>query len=79
VNTQIVGTPEEGREQVRRLKAAGADFVKAYDLLSAETFAAIAEEAKAQGCPSPDTCHSLSRRPKCQTQAIAHWSMLLGW
>jgi hypothetical protein len=51
VNTQIVGTPEEGREQVRRLKAAGADFVKAYDLLSAETFAAIAEEAKAQGLP----------------------------
>ena len=51
VNTQIVRTPEERREQVRRLKAAGADFVKAYDLLSAETFAAIAEEAKAQGLP----------------------------
>ena len=51
VNTQIVRTPQEGREQVRRLKAAGADFVKAYDLLSAETFAAIAEEAKAQGLP----------------------------
>lgn len=51
VNTQVVKTPEEGREQVRRLKAAGADFVKAYDLLGAETFAAIAEEAKAQGMP----------------------------
>jgi imidazolonepropionase-like amidohydrolase len=51
VNTQIVKTPEEGREQVRRLKAAGADFVKAYDLLPAETFAAIADEARAQRLP----------------------------
>jgi amidohydrolase family protein len=36
---------------VRRPKAAGADFVEAYDLLSAETVAAIAEEAKTQGWP----------------------------
>jgi imidazolonepropionase-like amidohydrolase len=44
----IINDPEEGRQTVRRLKREGADFVKVYDLLSRESFFAIADEAKAQ-------------------------------
>jgi imidazolonepropionase-like amidohydrolase len=44
----VINDPEEGRQTVRRLKREGADFVKVYDLLSRESFAAIADEAKAQ-------------------------------
>jgi len=44
----IINDPEEGRQIVRRLKREGADFVKVYDLLSRESFFAIAGEAKAQ-------------------------------
>jgi Amidohydrolase family len=45
----IINNPEEGRETVRRLKHEGADFVKVYDLLSRESFLAIAGQAKAEG------------------------------
>jgi imidazolonepropionase-like amidohydrolase len=42
---------ESGRAAVLAAKAAGADFVKVYSLLSPEAFRAIAEECKAQGLP----------------------------
>ena len=44
----IINDPEEGRQTIRRLKREGADFVKVYDLLSRDSFFAIADEAKAQ-------------------------------
>lgn len=46
-----VNNPEEGRQAVRRVKSDGADFVKVYNLLSRESYFAIAAEAKAQGLP----------------------------
>jgi len=48
---QHISNPEEGRQAVRRVKSEGADFVKVYNLLSRESFFAIAAEAKAQGLP----------------------------
>lgn len=48
----IVRTPDEGRDFVRALKAAGnIDFVKIYSNLSREVYFAIADEAKKQGIP----------------------------
>jgi imidazolonepropionase-like amidohydrolase len=44
-----IANAEEGRQTVRRLKSEGADFVKVYDLLSRDSFFAIADEAKLQG------------------------------
>lgn len=46
-----VGTPEEARQAVDSLKAAGVDFIKVYNLLSRETYFAIAAEAKKQRLP----------------------------
>lgn len=45
----VVRTPEEARAIVRLAKANGYSFIKVYTNLSAEAFAALAEEAKAQG------------------------------
>jgi imidazolonepropionase-like amidohydrolase len=50
-NTDTVATPEEARRMVRRIKAAGVDFVKVYDKLGREEYFAIADEAKKQGLP----------------------------
>jgi imidazolonepropionase-like amidohydrolase len=48
----IVRTPEEARDFVRTLKAAGnIDFVKTYSSLSREAYFAIADKAKKQGLP----------------------------
>jgi imidazolonepropionase-like amidohydrolase len=47
----IVRTPDDGRAAVRRLKEAGADFVKVYDLIQRDTFLAMIDEAKSQGLP----------------------------
>src|SRR5712692_4250075 len=48
----IVRTPEEARDFVRTLKAAGnIAFVKTYSSLSREAYFAIADEAKKQGLP----------------------------
>jgi len=48
----IVRTPDEARDFVRELKAAGdIDFVKTYSSLSRESYFAIADEAKKQGLP----------------------------
>lgn len=49
--SHVATTPEEGRQLVRQLKAAGAEFIKPYDGLSKETYIAIAEEAKTVGLP----------------------------
>jgi len=46
-----VSTPEETRQLVREVKAAGVDFVKTYSSLSRETYFAIADEATRQGIP----------------------------
>lgn len=46
-----VGTPAEARQAVASLKEAGVDFIKVYNLLSRETYAAIAAEAKRRGLP----------------------------
>lgn len=45
----VVRTPEEARAIVRLAKANGYSFIKVYTNLSAEAFAALAAEAKAQG------------------------------
>ncbi|MGH9795589.1 MAG: amidohydrolase family protein [Candidatus Acidiferrales bacterium] len=45
----VVRTPAESRDFVRRLKTAGIDFVKTYSNLPRETYFAIAEEAGKQG------------------------------
>jgi hypothetical protein len=45
----VVKSPEEARQFVRGLKAAGIDFVKTYSNLQRETYFAIAEEASKQG------------------------------
>jgi len=47
----VINHPDEGRLAVRRIKREGADFVKVYNLLSRETFDAIANEAKGQQLP----------------------------
>jgi hypothetical protein len=47
----VVSNADEARQAVRRVKREGADFVKVYDLLSRESFFAIAAEAKGQGLP----------------------------
>jgi imidazolonepropionase-like amidohydrolase len=47
----VVSTPEEARQFVREVKAAGIDFVKTYSSLSREAYFAIADEAKKQGIP----------------------------
>jgi hypothetical protein len=45
----LIGTQnsdaEQARENVRRLKAGGADFIKIYELVSPEVFAALVDEA----------------------------------
>ncbi|SFQ33301.1 Amidohydrolase family protein [Amycolatopsis arida] len=46
-----VATPDEARAAVRAAAARGADFVKAYSFLGAETFAAVAAEARRQRLP----------------------------
>lgn len=47
----IVSTPEEARQFVREVKAAGVDFVKTYSSLSRDAYLIIAHEAKKQGIP----------------------------
>jgi amidohydrolase family protein len=46
-----VSTPEEARQFVREVKAAGVDFVKTYSSLSREAYFAIADEAEKQAIP----------------------------
>jgi imidazolonepropionase-like amidohydrolase len=50
-NPDMVTTPQEAREFVRRVHAAGLDFIKVYDHLSRETYFAIADESKKTGIP----------------------------
>src|SRR5215469_16019749 len=47
----VINNADEARQAVRRMKADGADFVKVVDLLSRDSYVAIANEAKAQGLP----------------------------
>ncbi len=47
----VVRNAVEARVAVRRLRDAGADFVKAYDGLSRESYFALADEAKRVGLP----------------------------
>jgi imidazolonepropionase-like amidohydrolase len=50
INT-IVRTPEEARREVERQDEAGYDFVKVYEGLTPEVYAAIVEAADARGMP----------------------------
>lgn len=50
-NSDRVVTPEEARRMVRKIKSAGADFVKTYSSLSPEAYLAIANEARKQNIP----------------------------
>ena len=42
---------ESARRKVRELKAAGADFIKIYELIQPDVYAALVEEARVQGMP----------------------------
>jgi hypothetical protein len=44
-----VRTPEDGRQTVRSLTTAGADFIKVYHRLPRDAYFAIADEARKQG------------------------------
>jgi len=50
-NSDVVSTPEEARNFVRRVKAAGIDFIKVYWKLPREEYLAIADESKKLGTP----------------------------
>ena len=47
----VVRNAAEGREAVKAAKKAGADFVKVYELIPADAYFAIADEAKTLGIP----------------------------
>ncbi len=49
--TEVVRTPEEGRDAVRRAQQGGADFVKVYSGLNRDAYFAIAEESEKRGIP----------------------------
>jgi imidazolonepropionase-like amidohydrolase len=46
---EYVATPDQGRDAVRKQKAAGYDFIKVHDKLSKETYIAVIDEARKQG------------------------------
>jgi len=48
---EAASTPEQGRELVDKLAEADVDFIKAYEMLSPTTFAALLDQAKRQGLP----------------------------
>jgi imidazolonepropionase-like amidohydrolase len=48
---RVVHTPDEAREAVRQLKAAGVDFIKVYSSLPKDLYFAVAGEAKNEGIP----------------------------
>ena len=48
---RIVRTPDEARDAVRQLKAAGVDFIKVYSSLPKDLYLAVASEAKNEGIP----------------------------
>ncbi|MGH0029475.1 MAG: amidohydrolase family protein [Myxococcota bacterium] len=50
-NSIVVRNPEEGVRAVEQLVAEGADCVKAYDGLDAESLAAVLDEAHSEGLP----------------------------
>jgi hypothetical protein len=47
----VIAGGDEGWAAVRRVKSEGADFVKVYNLLSRDSYFAIAEESRAQSLP----------------------------
>lgn len=49
--SDVAGSPEAGREYVRKQMAEGADFIKVYSLLDRQTYFAIADESKKQRIP----------------------------
>jgi hypothetical protein len=64
----VVRNAAEGRQAVTRLKQAGAEFIKVYDLLPRDAYFAIADEARHKGCPLPGMSRTLCRRRKQQKQ-----------
>lgn len=49
--SEACATPEAGREAVRKLKAAGVDFIKVYSRLRHEVYDAIVDECRVQAIP----------------------------
>lgn len=49
--THMVTTPAQARQAVDSLVRRGVDFIKAYEMLRADVFAALAEESRRQGIP----------------------------
>jgi imidazolonepropionase-like amidohydrolase len=48
---RVVHTPDEAKDAVRQLKAAGVDFIKVYSSLPKDLYLAVASEAKDEGIP----------------------------
>jgi imidazolonepropionase-like amidohydrolase len=69
---------EEARKTVRDAKAAGADFIKVYSLLSPESFRAIAAECKALGIPFAGHCPSLVSAREVSDLRMASMEHLYG-
>ncbi|MDX1585255.1 MAG: amidohydrolase family protein, partial [Balneolaceae bacterium] len=70
-------TPKRGRQVVDSLKAAGADFIKVYNL-SRQTFFAIADQAEKRGIPiaghlSPEV--TLTEASKAGQKNIEHYTV----
>ena len=55
ISRRLIGTQnsdvEQARENVRRLKNSGVDFIKIYELVSPTVFAALVDEARIQSLP----------------------------
>ncbi|HEY2158866.1 MAG TPA: amidohydrolase family protein, partial [Isosphaeraceae bacterium] len=69
---------EEARKAVRDARAAGADFIKVYSLLSPEAFRAIAAECNALGIPFAGHCPSLISAREVSDLGMASMEHLYG-
>ncbi len=69
---------EEARKAVREAKAAGADFIKVYSMLSPECFRAIAAECKALGIPFAGHVPSLVSAREASDLGMASMEHLYG-
>lgn len=50
-NVDVAATPQQGRDMVDKLQAAGIDFFKPYNALSRDVYLAVADEAKRRHFP----------------------------
>ena len=73
-------TPEAARANIAEIHAAGASFLKIYEMVSPEVFAAIVDEARRSPCV-PEMSHPMcSRWSTCATTRwIVSATLRLGW